>query len=274
MAGPSGLPRLSARSISIAAGLAVAVSGLALGAVLASIPAADGTITACLDSAGNLRVIDAADSSCKRNETTLTWNQAGSPDVQAGPAGQQGQAGPQGPEGPVGPAGPTGPQGPVGSTGPVGPQSDNGETGAIGPQGETGATGTAGPAGPPGATGPQGDAGPVGPAGPQGETGPTGATGPAGPPGEAASHYLVTGLLVVPAPSAGTLTALCDTGDRLISGGYQTSRGDIVSASAPVLAPSEGWKVAVNTSSASVAAGTLLQTTVYVLCGDTAAPAH
>jgi hypothetical protein len=75
---------------------------------------------------GQLRVIDPAVESCRRNETPISWNQAGTP----GPEGPQGPAGPAGPQGPAGPAGPAGPQGPAGPAGPTFVA-----TGLVGPDG-------------------------------------------------------------------------------------------------------------------------------------------
>jgi hypothetical protein len=66
---------------------------------------------------GQLRVIDPAVESCRRNETPISWNQAGTP----GPKGDKGDPGPPGPQGPVGPQGLPGPQGPAGPQGPQGP---------------------------------------------------------------------------------------------------------------------------------------------------------
>jgi hypothetical protein len=93
---------------------------------------------------GQLRLIDPATDSCRRNETAISWNQTG-PQGPEGPQGPTGPAGPQGPAGPAGPAGPQGPEGPAGPAGPAGPP---------GPQGETGPQGPAGPQGPPGPEGP------------------------------------------------------------------------------------------------------------------------
>jgi hypothetical protein len=62
---------------------------LALGAVggYAAIPGADGTITACVNANGDVKVIDAeAGEVCAKNKKTLTWNQQG-------PAGPQGSSG-------------------------------------------------------------------------------------------------------------------------------------------------------------------------------------
>jgi hypothetical protein len=71
----------------------------------AAIPAANGTISACKDSKGALKVIDAeAGQSCASNQQLLAWNQQG-------PAGPTGETGAQGPQGEVGPTGPVGPAG-------------------------------------------------------------------------------------------------------------------------------------------------------------------
>jgi hypothetical protein len=64
---------------------------------IASIPAANGTITGCRSKqTGVLRVIDAgAGQRCRAGEAKLTWNQRG-------PAGQRGPEGEPGPQGPPG----------------------------------------------------------------------------------------------------------------------------------------------------------------------------
>ena len=114
--------RLAALPAIIALTAVVAVAG---GMVVASIPAANGTITGCYHkNNGQLRVVESA-SQCNPSELALTWQQQG----------------PTGPQGPIGPQGPTGPQG------------------ATGPQGLTGLTGLTGPAGPTGPEGPEGPAG-------------------------------------------------------------------------------------------------------------------
>jgi hypothetical protein len=60
---------------------------------LASIPDSDGLISGCYAKVGgDLRVIDAASSSCKSNEIKLEWNQQG-------PQGESGLEGEQGPPG-------------------------------------------------------------------------------------------------------------------------------------------------------------------------------
>ena len=74
----------------------IAVAGLlalAAGVGYAAIPASDGTISACKDARGGLKMIDTeAGQTCKSDQQLLTWNQQG----------------PQGPQGPVGPQGPAG----------------------------------------------------------------------------------------------------------------------------------------------------------------------
>ena len=83
---------MQCKLIAIAA-LAVVVAALG-GVGYAAIPGSNGVISACRDSKGALKVIDAeAGQTCGPNQQPLTWN-------------QQGPAGPQGPVGPQGPAGP------------------------------------------------------------------------------------------------------------------------------------------------------------------------
>jgi hypothetical protein len=94
-----------------------------------TIPAANGVISGCYDkSGGALRVIDSDVTTCKSNETSLTWNQTG-------PTGPTGLTGPQGIPGPAGPAGPAGPTGAAGPAGPIGPQGPTGPTGPAGGHG-------------------------------------------------------------------------------------------------------------------------------------------
>jgi hypothetical protein len=57
---------------------AAALVVIAAGAGYAAIPASDGTISACKDSRGTLKVIDAeAGQTCKADQRLLTWNQHG-----------------------------------------------------------------------------------------------------------------------------------------------------------------------------------------------------
>jgi hypothetical protein len=92
-------------------------SGVALLFVLGSVAYAATSRTAasingCYDNSTRvLRVTD----TCARNETQISWNQAG-------PAGPAGPAGVAGPAGPSGTAGPAGPKGERGSAGPAGPR--------------------------------------------------------------------------------------------------------------------------------------------------------
>jgi hypothetical protein len=129
-------------------------------------------IYACKNNITGFLDIVAANTTCPRGWTKISW------DV-TGPPGPQGSQGPAGATGPQGVAGATGPQGNTGATGAQGPQGVAGATGATGPQGQTGATGATG------AQGPQGVAGATGATGPQGQTGATGATGAQGPQGVA-----------------------------------------------------------------------------------------
>lgn len=80
--------------------LAGPTAALALGSVaLGSIPDGNGVIHSCYGkSGGNLRVLDAANTTCGGNETGLTWNTTG-------PAGPQGPKGDKGEKGDTGAAG-------------------------------------------------------------------------------------------------------------------------------------------------------------------------
>ena len=70
----------------VVAALAVGIAGVSYAAV----PAANGTISACRDSKGTLKVIDAeAGQTCNANQQPLTWSQQGPP----GPAGASGVSG-------------------------------------------------------------------------------------------------------------------------------------------------------------------------------------
>jgi hypothetical protein len=57
---------------------AVALAVAAGGVGYAAVPSADGTISACKDKDGRLKVIDAEDGqTCKAGQELLTWNQGG-----------------------------------------------------------------------------------------------------------------------------------------------------------------------------------------------------
>lgn len=69
--------------IALAGATAVGVAGIA-SVAYGNVPASDGTITACVDNKGAVKVIDAeAGQVCGPSRQTLTWNQEGP----AGPAG-------------------------------------------------------------------------------------------------------------------------------------------------------------------------------------------
>ena len=108
------------RRMVVVAAVCVAMFAVFTVAIRASIPAPNGVITACYEREnGKLRVIDSAVTTCKYEETKLTWNQIGPQGPQGiqGPQGVPGPVGATGQQGPVGPAGPTGPQGPSGPAG-------------------------------------------------------------------------------------------------------------------------------------------------------------
>jgi len=89
----------------IAAALGLAIGGIAY----ASIPDSNGVIHACYNTGANpsgaLRVIDTGlNSTCSKNEKSLSWNQRGP----TGPAGSNGTNGTPGTTGPTGPTGPKG----------------------------------------------------------------------------------------------------------------------------------------------------------------------
>jgi Phage Tail Collar Domain/Collagen triple helix repeat (20 copies) len=136
---------------------AVRVAVLALGAfagaagIAAATTAVTHTSTTTIqgcesNGSGRLRIVQSV-SSCRQNETPLTWNVQGAAGA-TGPPGPPGAAGPAGAPGPAGPAGPVGPAGPTGDTGPAGQDGAAGATGPAGPAGEQGPAGPAGPQGP------------------------------------------------------------------------------------------------------------------------------
>lgn len=95
------------------------------------------TIYGCYqEKTGQLRIVSGP-KQCKKNEQSISWNQAG-------PQGPQGEVGPSGAQGPPGEQGPEGKQGPVGTQGETGQKGEKGDTGAQGPQGEPGEQGLPG----------------------------------------------------------------------------------------------------------------------------------
>jgi len=95
--------------------------------------AGGGEIEACVKKNGVIKLL--LTTSCKKNETPLSWNIEGP----KGDTGPQGDSGPVGPQGPMGDVGPIGPEGPQGDVGPMGPQGPKGDIGEQGPPGITGA---------------------------------------------------------------------------------------------------------------------------------------
>lgn len=77
-----------------------ALAAVAASVSYAAIPSLNGTIHACLDSKGALKVIDVeTGGTCAADKKLLTWNQRGS-QGDPGPQGSQGIQGPQGASGP------------------------------------------------------------------------------------------------------------------------------------------------------------------------------
>lgn len=115
------------------------------------------------------------------------------------------------------------------------------------------------------AQGPQGPAGPTGPAGPEGQQGPAGVTNIVPVYSKVASQTVDSGVMAAPA-------AYCDTGDRVVSGGFYTDGprvGFDVVASYPQM-PENAWQIfAVNLDS-----GSARTITATVECLDIAAPPH
>jgi len=87
------------------------VAAVAAGVSYAAIPSLNGTISACVDAKGGLKVIDVDNgAACGANTTPLTWNQRGLQGL-TGPQGPKGDPGVQGPKGDPGVLGVQGPQG-------------------------------------------------------------------------------------------------------------------------------------------------------------------
>ena len=148
-----------------------------------------------------------------------------------------------------------GPEGPAGPPGPVGPQGLQGETGAQGPQG------LQGPEGPPG---PKGDQGIQGPTGPPGSQGPAGPVGPPGP-GDLGTTYYLNQDVAVLANGIVTHYLKCNSGDKIISGGFSkipnvgattlltgdAARDLVIVDNRPVSFAGEGWVVVASNRSTS-----------------------
>jgi hypothetical protein len=113
--------------------------------------------------------------------------------------------------------------GAVGEPGATGPAGSPGPTGPTGASGPAGASGTAGP---PGAVGPTGPMGPVGDVGLGGPVGPTGPTGPAGLLG---ATIVRTNTVELESASNGMIVSsevVCESNERLLSGGFVADTED------------------------------------------------
>jgi hypothetical protein len=239
--------------------LAAAMLLVASGTAVAAIPALGGTITACYGrNDGELRVIDAErGQTCRRNERTLTWGQAGQKGDK-GDKGAQGTPGAKGDKGDTGAQGLQGAQGPQGTPGAKGDKGDKGDTGPQGAQGDPG---------PQGAQGPQGDKGD------KGDTGAQGAQGAAGISG----YEVVSDVSAFDSTPYKRWSVLCPAGKKAIGGGAEVfpSLADpnrdtapvVLRASTPSSGGGEGWYA----SGAETAAYTYdWDLTVYVICANVA----
>jgi hypothetical protein len=119
--------------------LGVVITAVSVGAVSFVNAAGNGTLKACASKAtGAMRYISKG--SCKKTETSLSWNQMDS----QGSSGTSGAAGAKGDTGAAGAKGDTGAAGAKGDTGAAGAKGD---TGAAGAKGDTGAAGASSPTG-------------------------------------------------------------------------------------------------------------------------------
>lgn len=108
--------------LAIAAAMAIAISGLAIGVVLGSIPGTGNVIYACYNkTSGALRVVDYPKAGCASGEVLISWSQQGP----AGASGVPGASGLPGASGVPGADGAAGAQGPVGPAGPQGPAGNS-----------------------------------------------------------------------------------------------------------------------------------------------------
>jgi Collagen triple helix repeat (20 copies) len=141
---PARTPHPSRRRGLAVAGIGVAVIFGASHAYAAVTTQPTTVVNACAnrDEAGTLRIVTAG-TTCRRNETAITWNQTG-PQGIPGLPGLPGPAGASGPTGQAGAPGATGDPGPAGAQGPAGQAGAQGAPGIAGPKGDPGA-GTAKP---------------------------------------------------------------------------------------------------------------------------------
>jgi len=121
--------------LSIAVVLVVFTGGLAVGA-----PSNEGSLFACLSSAGTLSKVSSKAPKCPKGTSLISWNKVG-------PQGKQGVQGKQGLQGLAGEKGDQGIQGLQGLTGEKGEQGPQGLQGLAGQKGEQGPQGPQGPQG-------------------------------------------------------------------------------------------------------------------------------
>jgi hypothetical protein len=88
------------RGATLAAGMALAVSSVAVAAIPDQGPRPK--FWACYDASGQVRLVDNATTTCPEGTTSTWWYQSG----ETGPQGLKGEKGDAGPAGPTGPAGP------------------------------------------------------------------------------------------------------------------------------------------------------------------------
>jgi hypothetical protein len=168
-----------------------------------------------------------------------------------GPTGRLGPCA-SGIGGATGPTGNTGAQGPQGSAGATGAQGAQGVMGASGAQGVAGPTGPAGAQGVLGATGAQGVMGSMGPQGAQGAqgaqglSGATGAQGATGPVSTLNGANLVTSTIANETSSGAdyqaTLTATCNAGQYVVTGGCRSDRVDLESLMSSFPSSTSTWQ--------------------------------
>lgn len=131
------MSRLLRRRVLTGAGVTAGLAGLAVSGSLAFAATGDGpVITACIDSKGNVRVVDSA-SLCRADERSISWNKEGP----VGPDGAPGADGTDGAAGEAGTAGAAGSNGSAGAPGQAGQDGQDGAQGVTGPQGPAGAPG-------------------------------------------------------------------------------------------------------------------------------------
>jgi Phage Tail Collar Domain/Collagen triple helix repeat (20 copies) len=124
----------------LAAGIVVVGSATAGGAALVSASSNESKIYACIKKNTQLVQIVEANTTCKREEVRVSWNEEG-PRGEQGPAGAKGEQGATGKTGAQGPQGNTGEKGDTGAAGANGSKGDKGDTGNAGAQGLPGLAG-------------------------------------------------------------------------------------------------------------------------------------